>query len=214
MSSSTVPRLLPYDEWLSDPTLRPSSPTNSIQHYETFFYSTTDSTRESSPAHLEAVLQMLESLANTLEASNMSTFLSSRRGSSLAGPPATRTPYSNLRIYRHYIWREASQDAYLTQTRDMAVTFAQQNLGIGNAVANNDTPAVESASPIERTVTEEETTDMCVICQLQPESGDIVTVLPCVGHAGHWFHTECIVAWFATAGKQDCPYRCAQRAAL
>lgn len=70
-----------------------------------------------------------------------------------------------------------------------------------------------SAPPSQRLVTEEDTEEICAICQEPSVLGSTVTVLPCEGHAGHWFHTECIGEWLATSSRQVCPYRCVQRPA-
>lgn len=67
------------------------------------------------------------------------------------------------------------------------------------------------APTTERPITKEEAEDVCSICHTQYEVGEIVTVLPCVGAFGHWYHTECIEEWFKRSETLTCPSRCEQK---
>lgn len=65
--------------------------------------------------------------------------------------------------------------------------------------------------PVQRAATSTEAGEACIICRFGMIAlGETITVLPCAGHPGHFFHPDCIDPWFEAVG-QRCPLNCAQR---
>lgn len=83
----------------------------------------------------------------------------------------------------------------------------------GNPLTQGPLDTTTYEAPVRRMPTAAEMSEKCTICLELPNTNETVTVLPCMGGTGHWFHHHCIAEWIRMKRVQDCPLRCEQRKA-
>lgn len=210
MSDQTIPQLaepiMTYDEYRDAyPTAVLTGDVLLNTEYRRYFDRIAHTDELSTPDRQRHVIELLDELAGIFESSTFTQF-----GSRSAHPPEIFWNFdipAAIAAYRNYIWQEAQQDGYLTIVRDHVVQAVEAILTGQRQDASDFAPTTE------RPATEDEACEPCSVCLNNPALGDMLTVLPCVGHAGHWFHTACIEEWFERSRKRTCPLRCAQHPA-
>lgn len=91
--------------------------------------------------------------------------------------------------------------------------FHLTNAPPGSAAAAAAAAAARSITPeTHRTATAADVGKTCTICLMEFESGEELSVAPCVGHDGHVFHRACLSEWFLQ--QRTCPLRCELRSRL
>lgn len=216
MSDGPLPppvEILPFNEWFDNApeAVRLSDDYEIGDHYETYFFEITHFENYSSPSRFDQVIGLLSELATIFGFSSWNQFeplhLSFLWESYGYAEPLTADTRFDLRLdfYRRILYELAELDGE-------AWTMMRHLNAASEQYIQQHQQAREAG--VERGVTEEEVDENCNICLEQLEEGEVVRVLPCVGHSGHWFHTDCIQAWFLQSGDKSCPFRCEQRAAI